>query len=161
MSAWLALIPIGAIIGLLTWWLGLRTRVSVTGQHTTGTYGWVMISGPPPEPHDIFAFKARNRSLIHPVFVRSLGATGRGPDGKEVSAESWLASESIRLERGQMHPWEMTFGQLAKAGIDVRHGVRGWVVLDQRDRRYRSRVVKPGPTGNRAIPLPVARMASR
>jgi hypothetical protein len=160
-SPWLLYVPLAAlIVTVLGGYLRYRQFVKVRARQTL-THGpfFAIAAGPdvyapPVEEYDAVAFTVTNRSLLHPVFLRKIGAEGRDPAGNPVTVEAWLKSPPARLERGQGHPWEMSFGDLAEGGIDVRKGVRGWAIIDGREKPYRSRVMQLHSTGNRTIPMP-------
>jgi hypothetical protein len=165
---WPLYVPLAAlIVTVVGGYLRYRQFVKVRARQTL-THGpfFAIAAGtdvysPHVEEYDAVAFTVTNRSLLHPVFLRKIGAQGRDPDGKPVTVDAWLKSPPIRLERSQGHPWEMSFNELAEGGIDVRKGVRGWAVIDGREKPYRSGLMQLQPTGNRTIPMPSPRTRSR
>lgn len=160
---WLLYVPVAVLlVTVLIWLMGIATLVKVRARQTI-TYGpFILYEGSPPiEKYDAVAFMVTNHNLLHPVFLRKIGAEGRDPAGEPVKVEAWLKSPPVRLERGQGHPWETSFGGLAQGGIDVRKGVRGWAVIDGREKPYRSRLMQLQPTGNRTMPIPSPRTRSR
>jgi len=157
---WLLYVPLaGLMVTVVGGYFRYRKFVKVRARQTL-THGPFFAIGdysPPVEEYDAVALMVTNRSLLHPVFLRKIGGEGRDPAGKLVTVEAWLKSPPVRLERGQGHPWEMSFGDLADGGIDVRKGVRGWAIIDAREKPYRSRLMQLHSTGNRMIPMPVPR----
>jgi hypothetical protein len=158
---WLLYVPLAAlIVTVVGGYLRYRQFVKVRARQTL-THGPFFAIGdyaPPVEEYDAVAFTVTNRSLLHPVFLRKIGAQGRDPAGELVTVDAWLKSPPVRLERGQARPWEMSFNELAEGGIDVRKGVRGWAILDGREKPYRSRLMKLHSTGSRMIPVPAPRL---
>src|SRR5207253_1246051 len=115
-------LPLAALVlGFATWWFGIRLTVGVKGRQSTA-YPVAWLLSEPLEPFDTVAFIATNRSLVRPVFVRSYGAIGRGSHGQEIKVEEWSGSASTRLDASQATDWEMSFDDLANAGIDLRRG---------------------------------------
>lgn len=165
---WLLYVPAAIrTVGVVTWLLGIATFVKVRVRQTLiqgplvawGVAGAVI--APPDTKSDGLAFAVINHSLLHPVFVRRIGAEGRDSAGELIKVKRWLDSPPVRLERGQGHPWEMSFNELAEGGIDVGKGVRGWATIDGREKRYRSRWIQLHSTGDRTIPMPAPRLRPR
>jgi hypothetical protein len=135
-----------------------RLFVNVTAQRAVDPGPSVMYDGSPnPGPSDVMLFTVTNRSLRDPVFVRKVGAVGRGIASDEVFVNCWLGPSPRRLERNEGESWILSFNALADGGIDLRKGVRGWAIIHGRERPFRSRKLNIGPTGNRGIPMPPPR----